>query len=296
MKNGSEDTRPRERMPNRPDASCLASLRRRRLLLAGAAGALTASAAALELNDIRQRGVLRFGVYKEFAPFSDGGAGIDVDIAHALAEVLQVKASVLPFDADENVDDDLRNMVWRGTVLGYGPADVMLHAPVDRVLMDRSKRVTIFAPYFRERLQIARDVARLPKLASLSGLAGVPVGVERETLASHVLLSADGGRLRGNVQHFPGIMKAIEELRHGRLAAVMGLRSELLAGLDGAEGVEISEVPVPGLPPSGWALGLAIKRGRDDLGRALDDAMRQLIDSGRMQEIFRRHKVEWLRP
>jgi hypothetical protein len=74
-------------------------------------------------------------------------AGIDIDLARALAGALDLKLSLLPFNADENMNDDLRNMVWKGHYLGYGPADVLMHVPVDRPLMQANPQVQIFAPY-----------------------------------------------------------------------------------------------------------------------------------------------------
>jgi hypothetical protein len=41
--------------------------------------------------------------------------------------------------------DDLRNMVWRGHYLGYGPADVMLQVPVDKFLA-HNPQVMILRP------------------------------------------------------------------------------------------------------------------------------------------------------
>lgn len=46
--------------------------------------------------------------------------------------------------------DDLRNMVWKGHYLGFGPADVLMHVPVDKPLMDSQKQALIFAPNFKE--------------------------------------------------------------------------------------------------------------------------------------------------
>ncbi|MFO1328447.1 MAG: hypothetical protein U1F56_13900 [Rubrivivax sp.] len=46
------------------------------------------------------------------------------------------------------MNDDLRNMVWRGHYLGFGPADVLMHVPVNRPLME-NPRVEIFAPCWR---------------------------------------------------------------------------------------------------------------------------------------------------
>ena len=151
------------------------AVKRRSLLRAGAALAAAAAlpaARAYDLDEARRRGQLRFAVYKEFAPFSDDGKGIDIEIAEALAAALQVKAGFLPFDADENVDDDLRNMVWRGHYLGYGPADAMIHVPVDRAFMERNGRVKIFAPYYRETLQLARSRER--RFTARAAFRGTP--------------------------------------------------------------------------------------------------------------------------
>src|SRR5215207_7122063 len=121
---------------------------------AGMAG-LPLRAGATPLERVRERGALTVGIYQDMPPFHSGGKGIDVELAQALAESLGVRLSLLPFHADENMADDLRSMVWRGHYLGYGPADVLLHVPVDRPLMEANPRVTIFGPYCRERVAIA---------------------------------------------------------------------------------------------------------------------------------------------
>jgi polar amino acid transport system substrate-binding protein len=40
-------------------------------------------AAAASLQDVQRKGRLHFAVYREFAPFSDDGKGVDVDLAKA---------------------------------------------------------------------------------------------------------------------------------------------------------------------------------------------------------------------
>jgi ABC-type amino acid transport substrate-binding protein len=261
-----------------------------------ALGLAAGSAAAYDLADIRSRGLMRVAVYKEFPPFYDEGKGISVDLASALAAKLGVRLSLMPFDADESADDDLRNMVWKGHYLGYGPADAMLHVPVDRAFMERNDKVRIFAPYFREKIQLVRDVRRLPQLDSLAALASETIGVEGSTLAHTVLLGVDGGRLRGNVRQFKSTGEALAELRAGRLAAVMGLRSELQAGVKDVPGFEITDPAVPGLPPAGWILGLAVKSENEDLARALQQAMNELAAEGEVGRIFERYGVPRLAP
>jgi len=118
-------------------------MRRRDLLGAAALGALPGMLSATPLDKVKARGALVVGLYKEMPPFNAGGAGIDVELGRALAEALGLKFSPLPFSAGENMDDDLRNMVWRGHYLGFGPADVLLHVPVDRPLMQANPQVAI---------------------------------------------------------------------------------------------------------------------------------------------------------
>src|ERR1019366_6323944 len=103
---------------------------------------------------IRQNGILKVAVYNDLAPFSANGAGIDIDLARALAEKLGMKLSLLPFTAGDDLNADLRNMVWKGHYLGYGPADVMLHVPVDRRLSAANDKVQIFAPYYNETVRL----------------------------------------------------------------------------------------------------------------------------------------------
>lgn len=126
--------------------------RRRSLALLLSLG-LPLAHAQTELTDlarIRASGLLKVAVYKDNAPFSDGPAadmqGLDIALAGALARQMQLKLALLPFDAGERMNDDLRNMVWRGHYLGYGPADIMLHVPVDKYLMQENRQALIFAP------------------------------------------------------------------------------------------------------------------------------------------------------
>lgn len=264
------------------------------LLLLGSV--LASSAHALDLAEVKAKGVLRVAVYRDFPPFFADGKGISADLAKALAGKLGVSAAVMPFDADESADDDLRNMVWKGHYLGYGPADVMLHVPVDRQFMERNEQVKIFAPYFREKIEVVRDTARVPTFDSMDALRGQLVGVENATLAHTMLIGAEGGRLREQVRHYRSTYAALDDLKAGKLAAVMGLHSEIEAGSAGAPQLERSAPLLPGLPRNGWVLGLAVKADYEDLARALQQAMNELDQEGRLTEIFKQHGVSRFAP
>ncbi len=248
------------------------------------------------LDQVRKRGTLRVALYNDFAPFSDQGRGVDVDVASALAAKLGAKVQLLWFDADENMEDDLRNMVWKGHYLGYGPADVMMHVPVDRDYMARNDKVMFFAPYHRERYGIAFDTARIPKLESMSALEDQPIGVQGDTLADTALLGADAGRYRSGVRHFDEVGEAVAALREGRVAAVLAQFGELEGALKGAKGFEIVPPPIPMLHSRQWAIGLAVKAGQEDLARALQEAMNALAADGELARVFARHGVVLRKP
>lgn len=275
-----------------------APLNRRGALRALGAAALVAAggvrAAESGLAAVKARGTLTVAVYRDMPPFHDKGQGIDVDIAAALAESLGVKLSLLPFPAGEDMDDDLRNMVWKGHYLGYGPADVMLHVPVESPLMDANPQVRIFAPYWRDRVMIARDVAQLPHLETLAQLNGKPVAVSGQTLAGWLLIGADGGAYKQQLTTtWKDGVEAAQALQRGECAAAAGLESELESVVGGDARYVITPLPTVSNSRNGWAVGLAVKKDAGDLETALQAAVDKLIEDQRIRQIFGKGRVTW---
>jgi ABC-type amino acid transport substrate-binding protein len=265
----------------------------------GAAGAAALAATPLALSAtpltrVQERGVLRVGLYHDMPPFHADGKGIDVELAQALAAALGVKPALLPFHADDSMNDDLRNMVWRGHYLGYGPADVLLHVPVDKPLMDRNPQVSVFAPYCRERVAIARRLDRVPQLDSFAQLAGQTIAVPGQSLAGWLLIGADGGAYRGqlNTQWKDGA-QAAQALLRGDVPVAAGLASELESVLRGDARFAISALPSPRAPRDGWAVGMAVKRDAAELAQALQRAVGELAANGQLREMFARGRVAW---
>jgi len=276
------------------------ALTRRHLLHAAALlplGGLMGAAQAQErdaLERIRTRGSLSVAVYNAMPPFHASGAGIDVLIAEQLANALGVKLNLLPFSAGENMGDDLRNMVWKGHYLGFGPADVLLHVPVDKPLMDSEKQTLIFAPYYKETVALAYRIGPIPRIDSLADLKGLKVAVPGQTLAGWLLLGADDGAYREQlITRMDDGTQAARLLLSADVDVAAGNASELHSVLKGDKQFRVIPLPIPRAPRNGWAVGMAVKRNAPELARALQAAVNSMAADSRLSQIFASQGVPW---
>lgn len=258
----------------------------------------------VDLDKVRASGVLKVALYKDNAPYSDGKGqdmeGVDVALAHALAGEMGLKLSLLPFDSGEKMNDDLRNMVWRGHYLGYGPADVMLHVPVDKFLMVENRQALIFAPYAREMLVVFHALDRLPSLQSGNDLQNLPLAAEQGSGAASTLIGFGGGRLRSQVRMFPSGLLAADAVVRGVAAAAYVSRAQAETALKAAgrpaAGFGLTQLTLPGLVDNGWPIGMAVKAGNRQLAEALETALQKLRADGRLLAMYRERGLTLVAP
>jgi ABC-type amino acid transport substrate-binding protein len=277
----------------------------RRALLAGLAALavpVSVPAAARPLDRLAAEGVLSIAVYRDFAPWSwraaDGALqGIDVDLGQALAAAIGLKARFTDFLADESVEDDLRNMVWRGPLIGGTAADVMLHVPTDRRLALQVERCVIGAPYARESFAIAcgpdADCEAPPPQ-----WAGKRLAAELDSIPDIWLSGSFGGVLRGQVSHHLSGAAALEALKAGKADVAMASRAQVEHALAGnvAPQVKQRRGPIPALPSAGWDIGIAVKDDSRDLADALEAAMERFAADGTLARLFAAHGVTHVPP
>lgn len=285
--------------------------KRRLLLQALAAGSLWAARpgwAATEffprealLKELMEPGRLRVAVYRDFAPYSVGTQGIDAEIGRLLAQSLGLAAEIVPFTADEDLNDDLRNMVWKGHYLGTRPADVMLHVPVDPHLADQNDKVKICAPYHVERIAVARHPQRVPSVQG-SAAQGLEVftrekiGVETASLPDAFLLAVLSGRLREQVVHFKTVAEAAQALQRGDISAVMAPQAEIEAALRGQTQFVIEPVQLGELKTDHWLLGMAVKAENIVLAASLEQAVQTLRRNQAIAKVFSQAGVSYHAP
>ena len=261
-----------------------------------------ASVRAAPLARVRDLGVLRVGLYADNRPWSweaDGGKrGIDTDLAAAIAEALGVRADIALFPADEEIGDDLRNVVWRGGLLGFMRCDLMLHVPFDMRLAAREDQVVLVAPYYREEFTAlcssqTKDCDMPPQR-----FVGSKVGAELDSIPDFYLTGGFGGILRGDVAHFPTGYAAAAAVHDGEVEMAVATRAQIEAATADRpdSGSRLRKSPLPMLPSDGWDIGMAVREDSRSLGFAIEDIVTAMTADGRLAAIFAKHGVAWRQP
>lgn len=266
--------------------------------------AMTQPATARPLDDVIDSGTITIFVYSDYAPYSwgegDEAQGIDVEIARYIGESLGVETELLIRGADENIDDDLRVNIWKGDLINRRFADVMLHVPVDREVDTRNELAVITGPYFQEQMAIVVDTDELPSVDTFGWFTSNLIAVELDTAGDFFLSNAFQGRLHPSIRRGRTFDDAISLFLDGEVPALMASRaqSEWVASRAAEKGIEteVLQPPMPGIVRTGWPIGIAVKHDSRDLGYAVGDVLTEMIDSGRMAELFASYGVRWLPP
>ncbi len=275
-------------------------------LAASLAAPLTAAgtAAARPLDEVKADGTLRVALYEDNAPFSslkDGKPeGIEVDLARALADALKVKLDLKLVDAGENSDGDLRLALWRGDLAGSALSDLMLHVPSDRMFAQRNEQIFTTRPYLEQRLALAWRRGATDDFETLGDIGDAAIDVEGNSASDAMLLTANGGKLRGNLKHFKTFDEAVKAFLAGDAPILAGTRSEIEGALAKAgaarDTIGMTQVKMAGPIKTSWQLCGAVKSDSRDLGYAVGEALTGMIDGGAMKAIFAKHGVEYEAP
>lgn len=252
-----------------------------------------------DLDTIRARGYITFAAYENFPPWSydEGGrpAGVDIEIGRLIAEDLGVKPRFQMVAADENLDADLRNWVWKGPVVGGNVANVMLHVPYDSDYACRVEQVVFTGLYQVEKVAIAYRREAYPEDPPVPAYFRFDsVAVENDSISDFYLTSYPGGQLARNVHRYPTMARAMAALAAGETKAAMGPLGQIEAGL--TEGLAVHTPPLPGFSVGSWTLGVAVNFHYRPLGYAVDDAISAAIADGRMARIFAEYGLSFRPP
>lgn len=263
------------------------------------------------LEEIQEKGRIKIAVYEDYRPFSfvDQGEliGIDVEIANVIAEKLGLRLELMAVQADENVDADLRNHIWRGPRVGArsegsiavdAVANLMLHIPYNKELDTRNELAVLFSPYFEDRVAIARDPDHFEGSEfSLFDLEDKAIGVELDTLSDFYLSSTWGGKLRPGIARFRRPDDGMAKLMDGEIAAFMAPVSQIEGALgERREDFDFNQTALPGLAVDSWTIGAAVRENARDLRWAAGDIIDTMVQQGEMASIFSSFGVNYRSP
>jgi len=207
-----------------------------------------------------------------------------------------VRTDVRQFLAGDDLADDLRNMVWKGTVVGTPPCDVMMHVPVDRQLQIANDRAVITGAYYRESFGMACNRDTTDCEVPPPQLKGKRLVVETASIPDMYLSGAFGGSLRADVRHVYTGADAVAAVAAGDADATVATRAQIDHGRKPGGRLIERKGAVPLIFNPGWNVGIAVKDDSRDLADELEKQIATILADGRMQAVFARYGVTYRAP
>jgi polar amino acid transport system substrate-binding protein len=256
------------------------------------------------LDEIVARGSIRIGLYDDYAPysFSENGEikGTDAEIAKLIAAALGVKAEIALRHANENVDADLREHVWRGPLAGGDVVNVFLHMPIDRELALRNDMVVMGGAYASEKIVLAWSKAQLGDIPTMTDFTEYKIAVENDSIADFYLGGIAGGAIVKNMLHQPSIANAVKLMVDGEAAGVMGplaqIEYELKKAGDRRANFGVGKTTPAGLAQGNWSFGFAVRTNYRDLYYAIEEALTAAVADGRVKAIYEKFGLTYSPP
>lgn len=205
------------------------------------------------------------GLYKPFN-FSEQGnlVGFDVDIGHALAEKMNMKAVPI-------------TNPWETLIQGLisDKYDAILGSMA--ITEERQKTVNFTMPYYRSGAQIFVASGN-EEIQSEEDLQGKRIGVLKASLFKALALERTDSN---NIPEYDSDLTALMDLPTGRVDAVI---TDDIVGLrmikEGA--VDIKDV---GKPLTLSEAGIAVKKENEEMLNKLNQALEEIIEDGTYEEI-----------
>ena len=250
-----------------------------------------------DFDRIIEEGWIEFAVYEDFAPwsFEDDGKpkGIDIDIGTLIAKDLGVEPRFRLVQADETLDGDLRNYVWKGAIVGGRVSDVMLHVPYDSILKCRIEQVVFTGQYAVEALAFGFAQDTYPDDPPTPAYFRFDtVAAENDSISDFYLASFGRGAAGQNIKRYGTSQEAVRAMVAGETMAVMAPQAIIETHIP--KGFKLHRPAFPALIRSTWPIGVAVNHQHRDLGYAVDYAIEKAIAQGQIAAIFERHGVSYM--
>ena len=224
------------------------------------------------VDRIKEAGELVMLTNAAFPPFEYLGAdnqpaGVDVDIAKAVADELGVKLTVVDMDFDGIV-----------AAIQTGKGDLGV---AGMTATDERRKAVDFSVNYVDAAQVIIVPKEGSTVQSAEDLAGKDVGVQSGTTGDLYVTDEVGA----NVFRYKTGADAAIELANGKLAAVVldeMPAKEIVAGND--------KLMVLDTPLTEEQYAIAIAKGNDDLKAVVDSVVTKLLEEGKIDQWIDEHK------
>ena len=224
---------------------------------------------------IKQAGVLRAGVDLSYPPFGgvDNGrqAGIDVDVAEALAGSLGLRAQIIGLKSSQIA-----------SALAGGAVDVALSAPFSADVLSRASIAGTYLADGPGVFVASESTVSVPATITPTWLSSVVIGAQQSSVGYWRTVGDIGSE---SVTVYPTLREALEALAAGRVQAVVG---------DSLVGAYIIR-DIPGVRFAGQLggaspVGVAVTASNTTLG----DAVRTTLDSMAGNGVLSAIRAKWV--
>ena len=243
-------------------------------LAALATGAVTATASADAIADIKQRGKIIVGVKADYAPYgfldsSGKVVGLEPDLAQDVADLLGVELELVPVVSSNRMQ-----------FLEQGKIDLMIATMTDRD--DRREVVKIVDPNY---YSSGTNVLTKGNFTKWEDLSGAPVCGIQGAFYNRKTSEEFGAEIVA----FKGTAEALTALKQNRCVAFVYDDSFIVSRLAEADW-EGWKMPLPTIDDAPW--GLAVKKGEDAFAMLMSGMIVNWHLSGRILALEEKYGLE----
>lgn len=230
---------------------------------------------ASSLDDVKTRGVLRFGTDATYPPFEsvdkDGKiVGFDIDVGNEVARRMGLKAEFI-------------NTAWDGIFMALN--NVKFDVIISSVSITPKRQETYdFSTPYKDSHQIVVVRKEEKEIRSKDDLKGKKVGVQIGTTSEK---EAKGVAGVGEVKSYNTFVEPFMELSFGRVDGII---------VNGAVATTfVSRYPdkfkTTGDPFLYNQQGIVIRKGEKDLKEAIDKVLKQMLDEGWITKLREKYMI-----
>ncbi|MDT7874795.1 MAG: ABC transporter substrate-binding protein [Pyrobaculum sp.] len=241
----------------------------------------TSGQCPVSVDVIKKRGKLILGTDATWPPWEyvvgDKIVGWDIDIAREIANALGVQL-------------EIRDMRFAGLLEAVRKGDVDLAISAITWTSEREKVLEFSMPYYLESIVVVTKAARndINKVEDLYGkTVGVQIGTTHEEWAAANLEKPNKANVRRYDKVYPYM---VEVLRRGDVDAIILDRSIATALVKKFPDLKIAFE----LPGSAGYISVAMPKCAQDLKLVVDQVIENLMQTGKLDEMFQRNFEQFL--